>query len=66
MFGAAGTALAIPATDGIGIGWFCTISTGFILCAFAGVMLVIYDRVPFAQKLNEDGTPKTSEQARTG
>ncbi|CAK7200717.1 hypothetical protein SEUCBS139899_003416 [Sporothrix eucalyptigena] len=64
MFGAAGTALAIPATDGIGIGWFCTISTVFILCAFAGVMLVIYDKVPFAAKLNPDGTPKTDDQRK--
>ncbi|CAK7230933.1 hypothetical protein SCUCBS95973_007740 [Sporothrix curviconia] len=61
MFGAAGTSLAIPATDGIGIGWFCTISTAFILCAFACVMLVIYDKVPFAKKLNVDGTPKEDE-----
>ncbi|ERS95115.1 hypothetical protein HMPREF1624_08607 [Sporothrix schenckii ATCC 58251] len=58
MFGAAGTALAIPATDAIGIGWFCTISTAFILVTFAGVMLVIYDKVPFAPKPNPDGTAK--------
>ncbi|OAA62848.1 Major facilitator superfamily domain, general substrate transporter [Niveomyces insectorum RCEF 264] len=46
MFAAAGTSLAIPATNGIGIGWFCTISVGFILCASVGVLLVIYDKVP--------------------
>ncbi len=62
MFGAAGTALAIPATDGIGIGWFCTISTAFILCAWVGVVLVIYDKVPFARKLNADGTLPPKEE----
>ena len=46
IFGAAGTSLALPAINAIGIGWFCTISTVFILATFGGLLLVIYDKVP--------------------
>ncbi|KAI0475873.1 major facilitator superfamily domain-containing protein [Xylariaceae sp. FL0804] len=42
LFAAAGTALALPATSAIGIGWFCTISALFIELACLGLLLVIY------------------------
>ncbi|KAI1381595.1 major facilitator superfamily domain-containing protein [Hypoxylon crocopeplum] len=46
IFAAAGTSLALPAINGIGIGWFCTISTIFILVTFGGLLLVIHHKVP--------------------
>ena len=46
IFGAAGTCVALPAINAIGIGSFCTISTIFILASVGGLLLVIYDKVP--------------------
>lgn len=47
IFGAAGSALVLPAVERIGIGAFSTISAGFVAAACGGLNLVIYDRVPF-------------------
>lgn len=46
IFGAMGTALAIPAIEHIGVGWFCTISTAFMLLVCGAMILVIQDKIP--------------------
>lgn len=44
-FGAAGSVAVLPAVQNIGIGWFCTISSGFLMLSCGGLLLVIYDVV---------------------
>lgn len=41
LFGAVGTATVLPAIDSIGVGWFSTISAGFLVCSSAALYTVI-------------------------
>ncbi|KAM5386705.1 hypothetical protein ACJZ2D_000668 [Fusarium nematophilum] len=41
LAGCLGTAVVLPAIEGIGIGWFCTISAVFIMASAAGLVLAI-------------------------
>ncbi|CAK7207943.1 hypothetical protein SEUCBS139899_010758 [Sporothrix eucalyptigena] len=41
MFAAAGSSLSLPAINRIGVGWFSTISAGFLVAACLGVVVVI-------------------------
>ncbi|KAH8653822.1 major facilitator superfamily domain-containing protein [Xylariales sp. PMI_506] len=46
LFGAAGSAIVLPAIDKIGVGAFTTISAGFVAVACGGLLLVIHDLTP--------------------
>ncbi|ETS75759.1 hypothetical protein PFICI_12703 [Pestalotiopsis fici W106-1] len=50
IFGAAGSAVVLPAVEKIGIGAFTTISAGFVALACGGMLLVIHDKVPYVYK----------------
>lgn len=50
IFGAAGSAVVLPAVEKIGIGAFTTISAGFVAVSCGGLLLVIHEKVPFARK----------------
>ncbi|KAI1840893.1 hypothetical protein JX266_012903 [Neoarthrinium moseri] len=50
IFGAAGSAVVLPAVEKIGIGAFSTISAGFVAITCGGVLLVIHDKVPYTRK----------------
>ena len=41
LFACLGTAVVLPAVESIGVGWFSTISTLFLLAGAAGVALTI-------------------------
>lgn len=41
VFSAMGTAVCLPAIKAIGVGWFSTISAGFLVAAAASIYLTI-------------------------
>ena len=42
LFACAGTAVVLPAVEGVGVGWFSTISAGFLLAGTGGVLASIW------------------------
>ncbi|KAF6808217.1 hypothetical protein CPLU01_15704 [Colletotrichum plurivorum] len=57
LFGAAGSAVVLPAIKRIGVGWFSTISAGFMMFGALGVWAVALWGRSWRQRIDEKGRP---------
>ncbi|KAL7785544.1 major facilitator superfamily domain-containing protein [Trichoderma ceciliae] len=64
LAGCVATAVVLPAVDGIGVGWFETISTGFLVLSALGVMATI--RWGKEWRENMDAKDKASANKESG
>lgn len=51
--GCVGTAVVLPAIEGIGVGWFTTITAGFIVVSALGIMAAIHWGEGWREKMDE-------------
>ena len=62
FFGAFGTAVVIPAIEGIGVGWFSTVTALFIVSTTIGVLFTTLYGTAWREKVD---ARKAARKART-